>query len=224
MPQAAFRASMTSPHGSARKTVLFRSSTPRGPTDPRRCASRERWISATPTARLSTLRLICSTWNSTSGCAIDTPAEYDDLWDLFKPRGRVNAEVHLVRGHAGEPVDMSATVFCRDVGGVYRYFPYPLDHLTGQLKLEKNMLAVDLHTVGGQPIAPRRDDSEPGRGRRRQARYPGRGDPDRRATQESDAGRCAQGRRSIQTPRGGQGSRHRLPQATARPARPSRGS
>ena len=47
---------------------------------------------------------------------------------------------------------MSMAVYCRDVSAVYRYFPYPLDHLTGQLKLEKNMLAVDLHTVGGQPV------------------------------------------------------------------------
>ena len=27
-----------------------------------------------------------------------TPIEYDELWDVFKPSGRVNAEVHLVRG------------------------------------------------------------------------------------------------------------------------------
>ena len=58
----------------------------------------------------------------------------------------------MIRGQAGEPVDLSATVFCRDVAAVYRYFPYPLDHLTGQLTLEKNMLTVDLQTVGGQPV------------------------------------------------------------------------
>ena len=26
-----------------------------------------------------------------------TPAEYDELWDVFKPTGRVDATVHIVR-------------------------------------------------------------------------------------------------------------------------------
>ena len=81
-----------------------------------------------------------------------TPAEYDDLWDVFKPRGRVNAAMHLMRRHENEPVELSATVSCRDVAAVYRFFPYPLEHLAGQLRLENKMLAVDLHTVGGQSM------------------------------------------------------------------------
>ena len=59
----------------------------------------------------------------------------------------------MVRGRAGEPVELSATVLCRDVAGVYRHFAYPLDHLTGWLTLKKNMLTVNLETlVGGQPL------------------------------------------------------------------------
>ncbi len=82
-----------------------------------------------------------------------TPAEYDELWDVFKPSGRVKAEVHLVRSQTGEPVDLSAKVYCRDVAAVYRHFQYPLDHLTGLLTLEKNLLKVDLQTLkGGQPV------------------------------------------------------------------------
>jgi len=82
-----------------------------------------------------------------------TPSEYDDLWDVFQPRGRVNADVHAVRGRAGQPVELSANVLCRDVAGVYRHFQYPLDHLTGQLTLEKKLLTVNLQTlVGGQPV------------------------------------------------------------------------
>jgi AsmA-like C-terminal region len=82
-----------------------------------------------------------------------TPAEYDELWDVFKPSGRVKAEVHLVRTQTGEPVDLSAKVYCRDVAAVYRHFPYSLDHLTGLLTLEKNLLKVDLQTLkGGQPV------------------------------------------------------------------------
>ena len=60
-----------------------------------------------------------------------TPREYDELWDVFKPRGRVDADLHVVRPNTGEPVDLTATVFCRDVAAVYRHFPYALDHLTG---------------------------------------------------------------------------------------------
>jgi hypothetical protein len=81
-----------------------------------------------------------------------TPAEYEDLWDVFKPRGRVSAELRVIRRQTDEPVDLSATVFCRDVAAVYRFFPYPLEHLAGQLTLEKKTLALDLHTVGGQPM------------------------------------------------------------------------
>ena len=83
-----------------------------------------------------------------------TPNEYDELWDVFQPRGRVDATVNVVRGKAGEPVDLSATVLCRDVAAVYRHFQYPLDHLTGQLTLEKNMIAVNLQTLkGAQPLS-----------------------------------------------------------------------
>jgi hypothetical protein len=83
----------------------------------------------------------------------NTPAEYDELWDVFKPSGRVKAEVHVVRGQTSEPVELSAKVYCRDVAAVYRHFQYPLDHLTGELTLEKNLLNVNLQTLkGGQPV------------------------------------------------------------------------
>jgi AsmA-like C-terminal region len=82
-----------------------------------------------------------------------TPREYDDLWDVFRPRGLVNVTVNLTRQAPGQPVDVSAIVFCRDVSAVYRHFPYELNHLTGQLALEKKTLTVDLHSfISGQPI------------------------------------------------------------------------
>ncbi len=40
-------------------------------------------------------------------------------------------------------------MLCRDVSAEYRHFPYALDHLTGSLVLEKNVLAVDLRTLLG---------------------------------------------------------------------------
>jgi hypothetical protein len=82
-----------------------------------------------------------------------TPTEYNELWDVFKPSGRIDGTVHLVRGQTGAPVELSATVECRDVAAVYRHFQYPLDHLTGRLTLEKRVLTVNLQTLkGGQPV------------------------------------------------------------------------
>jgi hypothetical protein len=62
--------------------------------------------------------------------------------------------VRIVREKPGEPVDLSATVQCRDVAAVYRHFPYPLDHLTGKLSLAKNTMTFDLQTLkGAKPLS-----------------------------------------------------------------------
>ncbi len=61
------------------------------------------------------------------------------------------------------PVELSATVNCRDVSARYRHFPYQLDHLTGQLVLQKNTLNVELQSfISGQPIRLRGMIKEPG--------------------------------------------------------------
>jgi hypothetical protein len=82
-----------------------------------------------------------------------TPLEYDELWDIFEPRGSVNASVHMARSKRGAPLDWAATVLCRDVSAVYREFRYPLEHLTGLLSLKKNTLEVDLKSlIAGRPV------------------------------------------------------------------------
>ncbi len=83
-----------------------------------------------------------------------TPAAYDDLWDVFQPRGRVDAEVDVARTEPGGEVELGAKVICRDVAANYRHFAYPVDHLTGELTLKKKILNVDLKTisVGGRPL------------------------------------------------------------------------
>jgi hypothetical protein len=93
-----------------------------------------------------------------------TPPEHDELWDAFKPSGKVDALLNVVRHRVGEPVDLSATVDCRDFAGEYRHFRYPLDHLTGQIKLEKKLLTVDLKTlsVGGRPLRIKGKIEDPG--------------------------------------------------------------
>lgn len=82
-----------------------------------------------------------------------TPPEYDELWDVFSPRGRVNVDLRVSRSVDSGPVEVAATVDCRDVAGVYRHFPYPLDHLTGRIEMAQGRLTLDLETlVGGKPI------------------------------------------------------------------------
>ena len=81
-----------------------------------------------------------------------TPPEFLELWDVFKPRGRVDALVHLLRNHPGGPIGVGATVHCRDVASIYRHFPYPLENLNGTLTLENQQLDVELHgLVGDKP-------------------------------------------------------------------------
>ena len=93
-------------------------------------------------------------WRRGSRLRTGTPAEYDELWDVFQPHGLVDTQIDLVRTVRDDPVDLGARVTCKDVSAKYRHFAYQLDHLRGQLELKKNLLTVDVHTlsVGGRPL------------------------------------------------------------------------
>ncbi len=93
-----------------------------------------------------------------------TPPEYQDFWDLFKPAGRIGAQVDLVRQVPGGPVELGAKVTCQDVAVNYRHFPYPVDHLRGSLWFRRNKLSLDLQTlsVGGRPLRMTGDILDPG--------------------------------------------------------------
>ena len=82
-----------------------------------------------------------------------TPEQFVELWEVFKPRGSVDASLHLLRREAGGPVDVKATVNCRDVAAVYRDFPYPLEHMSGKLVLDNRKLDVDLRCLIGEKPA-----------------------------------------------------------------------
>ena len=79
-----------------------------------------------------------------------TPAQFAELWDVFKPRGLVDATIHLVRRQEDSQVSVGATVTCRDVAGMYRHFPYLVEHMNGTLMLEDRRLDVDLHGLIGE--------------------------------------------------------------------------
>jgi hypothetical protein len=81
-----------------------------------------------------------------------TPAQFAELWEVFRPEGMVDASIRLVRRRERGPLGVGATVVCRDVAAVYRHFPYPLEHLGGRLTLEGQRLSVDLHgLIGDRP-------------------------------------------------------------------------
>jgi len=92
-----------------------------------------------------------------------TPPEFDELWDVFRPRGRINAAINLVRERPGGPVGYGWTVYCRDVGMVYKFFPYPVDHIQGFLTCEKNRISLDLQSVvGNKPLVVKGTIDNPG--------------------------------------------------------------
>ncbi|MBV8488797.1 MAG: hypothetical protein JO161_11005, partial [Planctomycetaceae bacterium] len=79
-----------------------------------------------------------------------TPAHFVALWDVFKPRGQVDAYLHLARECQEGPVGAGATVVCRDVAAEYRHFRYPLEHMSGRLTFEKQRLKVEMHGLVGE--------------------------------------------------------------------------
>ncbi len=109
------------------------------------------------------LRLDLSDLELDERLRMHTPKEFDDLWDLLGIRGRVDSEVHLQRAGADRDVDVSAVVTCRDVAGVYRDFKYPLDHITGQVRMAGKRVTLDLHSlVGGKPLSIKGQIDDPG--------------------------------------------------------------
>ena len=82
-----------------------------------------------------------------------TPREHLELWNVFRPRGRINVAANIVREKEGGPIGCGWTVFCRDVGIVYKFFPYPVDHIQGLLRCENNRISLNLQTVvGNKPL------------------------------------------------------------------------
>lgn len=91
-----------------------------------------------------------------------TPPEFDELWDVFMPKGRVDVQVDLSRP-AGGPVALSASVDLRDVEALYRHFKYPLKNLTGKLVLNGRRLTVDVRgPIGDKPALLRGTVDDPG--------------------------------------------------------------
>lgn len=91
-----------------------------------------------------------------------TPAEHRGLWADYAPRvlsgelasaGRVNAAVRAQRDVPGGKVGFGLGVRFLDVSIYYKHFPYLLEHVSGSLTRENDLVTIDMHTlVGGKPL------------------------------------------------------------------------
>jgi hypothetical protein len=93
-----------------------------------------------------------------------TPERFQNLWEEFRPSGRLSVAAHLVREREGDPLRPTVTVDCRDVAMVYKYFAYPLDHVSGRFLWEPDRVEVlGLSTlVGGRPLTAKGTIEHPG--------------------------------------------------------------
>jgi hypothetical protein len=94
-----------------------------------------------------------------------TPPPHDELWELFRPSGRLSVGLRLIRQRAGGPLDYRIGIDCRDVALIYKFFKYPLDHVRGRITWEGQKQKVDLNLqtlVGGKPLRARGTIENPG--------------------------------------------------------------
>lgn len=93
-----------------------------------------------------------------------TPPKFAELWEVFRPSGRVSLAVRAVREREGGPLRRKVSVECLDVAMLYKHFQYPIDHVTGTFTWEGERIDVaGLQTlVGGQPLTCRGTVENPG--------------------------------------------------------------
>jgi AsmA-like C-terminal region len=81
-----------------------------------------------------------------------TPPEFVALWDEYRPQGLISLALSVRRDEVDGPLGFGMGVNCKDVALQYHEFPYPLDHLHGNLKWEANQITFDLQTlIGNKP-------------------------------------------------------------------------
>jgi hypothetical protein len=82
-----------------------------------------------------------------------TPKPHDELWELFRPSGRLSVGLRMIREREGGPLGYGIGIDCRDVALVYKFFKYPLDHVSGRITWQGPKVDLDLYTlVGAKPL------------------------------------------------------------------------
>ena len=62
-----------------------------------------------------------------------TPQQWQNFWVEYLPRGELNLAIRFVRNRAGGEIGFGVNAECRDVAICYEFFPYPLEHIWGQI-------------------------------------------------------------------------------------------
>lgn len=62
-----------------------------------------------------------------------TPPQWRDYWVEYLPKGELNLAIRGVRDRPGGEIGFGVNVDCRDVAVCYEFFPYPLEHIWGQI-------------------------------------------------------------------------------------------
>jgi len=101
-----------------------------------------------------------------------TPEPHRELWALYFPQvggrspssaGRINAVVTASRPAPGAEVVAEVAIKALDVSVKYRHFPYPIDHVQGDLHATRKKLRLDLRTlVGNGPLRVKGEVADPG--------------------------------------------------------------
>jgi hypothetical protein len=83
-----------------------------------------------------------------------TPPQQMKLWEDFQPAGRVTVDIHVKRQNYGAQPELIVGVDCHDVSVCYRFFQYPLHHISGHFDWSRKRVDLDLKSAvdGGQPI------------------------------------------------------------------------
>lgn len=62
-----------------------------------------------------------------------TPPQWQNFWVEYLPRGELNLAIRMVRNRPGGEIGFGVNADCRDVAICYEFFPYPLEHIWGQI-------------------------------------------------------------------------------------------
>ncbi len=71
-----------------------------------------------------------------------TPQAEKQLWDEFKPAGRLNLNGRASRNVLGAAVEVSAEIDCLDAAMEFHLFKYSLEHVFGKLLYENNRITL----------------------------------------------------------------------------------
>ena len=71
-----------------------------------------------------------------------TPPQWQNFWVEYLPKGELNVAVHMVRDRPGGEIGFGVNTECRDVAICYEFFPYPIEHIWGQITWTGNTIRL----------------------------------------------------------------------------------